>query len=197
MIFEEFRRGGSYFPTPGQSSPPQLNFRSWNENSYVCWRRVVLWKHRPTCNNNKYKYCKGKYIFQHQQIGLSKEGWSLKKNLKFLGMEYLHKSNTVRGSTRKGSKLMLDWDKIYGITESNQFSREEFVKLKCFGFIQSRLYQGSWNTEDIKQNFNLTYSPNSWVKKKISKHNIDIFNSSSYASEWLVKMLKVTKKSPA
>ncbi|KDN33315.1 hypothetical protein RSAG8_13594, partial [Rhizoctonia solani AG-8 WAC10335] len=44
---------------------------------------------------------------------------------------------------------------------SQEFSWELLVKSKQFGFVQSRLYQNSWNSE-VEQDFTLTYKPNNF-----------------------------------
>lgn len=49
--------------------------------------------------------------------------------------------------------------------EQNQgLSWEQLAGNSTLGFIVSRLYQGSFSTEGIVQNFELTHTENSWVE---------------------------------
>lgn len=154
-------------------------------------------------------------------FNLSKSGW-VKRNgewlkpLKFLGMEYDGSTEKLRASTRKGSGLLFDkmdlvkvHDLSHKIPENNteswfkvwkdKYTFEDLVKSKLFGFIQSRLYQGSWNMEGYEQSFEMTYKKESYcaysmkIKSKQHRDNMNIFNSTTFASEWLVKKLRGIK----
>jgi hypothetical protein len=74
-------------------------------------------------------------------------------------------------------------------------SWDRLVKSRIAGFIQSRLYQGSWNLDGYEQCFDLDYSNGSFCEKKLQSINvpINIFNATTFASEWLVKKLKHKK----
>jgi hypothetical protein len=81
----------------------------------------------------------------------------------------------------------------------SKYTFEDLVKSKLFGFIQSRLYQGSWNMEGYEQSFELTYKKGSYcaysmkLQDKDLAARMNIFNSTTFASEWLVKKLKTIK----
>jgi hypothetical protein len=67
----------------------------------------------------------------------------------------------------------------------------QFIKNSVMGFIQSRLYSGSWNLEEFTQNFELEYIRSSWVDKYGGSQGgqIDVFNSTSFASYSLTHIL--------
>lgn len=158
-------------------------------------------------------------------FNLDKSSWIKKdgkwlKPLKFLGLVYDGEKDKLYADTRKGAKLIFDKQdliKAYNNLRENsdwtghdteswrtrkwkdKFTFEDLVSSKLFGFIQSRLYQGSWNMEDYEQEFRLTYKRNSYVaysmklKSSALREKFTIFNSSTYASEWMVKKLKTIK----
>jgi len=144
---------------------------------------------------------------------IKKDGKWLKK-LKFLGLVYDGEKGTLTASTRKGSELVFDemdlakaWDiRDKNVSESwrsrkwrDKYTFEDLAKSKLLGFIQSRLYQGSWNMEGYEQLFDLTYKNGSYcaysmkVSNKRFAERMTVFNSTTFASEWLVKKLKTIK----
>jgi len=56
---------------------------------------------------------------------------------------------------------------------------------RIFGIIQSRLYNGSWNLFDVKQDFRLKYISKSWVDQKglpyFVSEDMNVFTSTSFA----------------
>lgn len=155
--------------------------------------------------------------FNHEKSGWIKKDGVWLKPLKFLGMVYDGNTETLQADTRKGSKLIYDkQDLVEAHLESHQIPEnateswfkvwkdkdtfENLVKSKLFGFIQSRLYQGSWNMSDYEQCFELTFKTDSYCGKFEDKirekycEKMDIFNSTTFASEWLVKKLKTIRK---
>lgn len=155
------------------------------------------------------------------RFNLEKSGWVKKdgkwlKPLKFLGMVYDGEKDQLSANTREGSRLMfdkMDLIKANDIAQTNgmkgesweqkvwksKYTFEDLVKSKLFGFIQSRLYQGSWNMEGYEQSFELTYKKGSYcaysmkLQDKDLAARMNIFNSTTFASEWLVKKLKTIK----
>jgi hypothetical protein len=71
------------------------------------------------------------------------------------------------------------------------------IKARIFGLIQSRLYQGSWNLEDFKQDFRLTFRKGSWIafnKKFVFDNNINVFTSTSFAASALISALGTIRR---
>jgi hypothetical protein len=77
----------------------------------------------------------------------------------------------------------------------SKYSWEDYFKSKLMGFIQNRMYSNSWNLEDLQQDFNLNFTNSSWINTSLNKkgNNLDIFNSSSYASWSLCNILRWNK----
>jgi hypothetical protein len=74
-------------------------------------------------------------------------------------------------------------------------SWEKYFSSKMMGFVQSRLYQGSWNLEGLIQNFNLEFMNKSWMDTKLNKSELkDVFNSSSFACRSLINILRWNSK---
>jgi len=121
------------------------------------------------------------------------------KPLKFLGMEF--NGTTLTSKTRGGSELLYDKDDLImaeyerrsGKSLRSANTWENLVKSKLFGLIQSRMYCGTWNLEEILQDFELDYIESSFVQR--SKDLLTIYNYSSYASKWLSRKLKKTLSS--
>jgi len=163
-------------------------------------------------------------------INEAKSGWvkvagEWKKNLKFLGLEYDYKTKNFLANTRKGSRLMMAT--TFGdILASEVLSRKldaeighkygtwrHIFESRIVGFLIARLYQGSWKSDEIEQDFRLHFSNNSWLSsvwsKSVKDKNIwgnfdkvtaffkryNVFNSSSYASESLYQTLQYQKRS--
>lgn len=68
----------------------------------------------------------------------------------------------------------------------------EFFKSKIIGFIQNRIYSGDWNLKNIVQDFEFHYVKKSWVESKhrIENWDLNIFNSTSYASLSLLEIFR-------
>jgi hypothetical protein len=87
------------------------------------------------------------------------------------------------------------WFKVW----KDKYTFEDLVKSRLFGFIQSRLYQGSWNMEGYEQSFELTWKKGTYcaysmrIRDKSISENMTVFNSTTFASEWLVKKLRKVK----
>lgn len=152
------------------------------------------------------------------------------KPLKFLGLECDGK--LFKASTRKGSKLELGYrehllgelfeqlhDKVQALSveegiklleesvEKQDYPTAKGSWLKLFnsklaGWIVNRMQSGSWDQQDLEQNFRMTFSSSSWMNSKLCHHELNVFNSSSYASlsllnmfRWNSKMRRYLKKS--
>lgn len=132
------------------------------------------------------------------------------KPLKFLGLEYNGVTNELRAATRNGSRLLFDkWDLLKDMAElhNDRQNLEEgeggsgdpewkgdwnkFLRSKLFGFCQSRLYTGAWNQELFDQDFSLSHISGSYVDRYMGRLpvTLTVFNSTSFASEWLVNKL--------
>jgi len=134
-----------------------------------------------------------------------------KKPLVFLGLEYNGETNKLSAKTRKGSTLEYDKEDLIDAINNPEVikgyekrkrkqdwtSWEALIKSKLFGFVQSRLYQGSWNMDGYEQCFELNEKEGSWVRlyqtRKQHSEYMTIFNSTTFASEWLVKRLPTSK----
>lgn len=151
-------------------------------------------------------------------INTNKSGWVKKdgiwlKPLKFLGLEYNGITNILKAATRNGAELKynktkliedqlekLNFDKWYeGKPSGNKWYKstetwENLIKSKLFGFIQSRLYQGKWNLDDLKQSFKLDPKSGSLIEKfyetKVNEEKLTVFNSTTFASAWLIEKLR-------
>lgn len=67
-----------------------------------------------------------------------------------------------------------------------------FVRSRLAGFIQSKLYSGSWIQKDFAQDFSMTRHPKSWASlAKVQKAfpKCSVFNSTSLASQSLLNLL--------
>lgn len=155
------------------------------------------------------------------EINLDKSDWvkydgKWEKSFTFLGLSY--DGTTLSANTRKGSKLILaeeekewiialEWFEDNHATyvplssgASNLNTRfgdtwDSIMKSRYWGLIQSRLYQGSWDTKELIQEFDFKYKEKSWCDiyverwRSITKE-MNVFNSSSFASESLFKILR-------
>lgn len=78
---------------------------------------------------------------------------------------------------------------------------KDLVTSRIFGFVQSRLYQGSWNLFDFKQNFRLRYNPRSLTglsrKEWKTKGDLTVFTSTSFAAGSLIDLIKGMKLNSA
>lgn len=151
-------------------------------------------------------------------FNVEKSGWIKKdgvwlKPLKFLGLTYDGNLDKLMGSTRNGSTLIYDKEELVSALqnrEENERSKardsdqvlnsdtwSSFTQSKVFGFIQNRIYTGAWNLDEFEQNFQLTYEPNTYIDRYRGKLpvKLNVFNSTSYASEYLVERLRTAKGS--
>jgi hypothetical protein len=152
-----------------------------------------------------------------------KENSKWLRPLKFLGITYqpatsstpiserIH-SGTLTTSTRTPKDFTLNkLDAFikagYSITYNGQWNEtfDHWLETKIAGFLQSRLYAGRYDAENILQDFAYTYETNSWSdleEKRRSKtatyrlngetftEDITIFNSSSLANLSLSRWIK-------
>lgn len=153
--------------------------------------------------------------------GWVKQAGQWMKPLKFLGL--VTDGEKLRASTRKGSVLVYDKSKLIDVYNSRQkeadlrretgdlesemkfspWSNNEPVKTpsmlqlvnsKLWGLMQNRLFTGSYETSDVVQNFQLTYSVGSWMhQRKYLRKKLTVFNSTSYALRSLYFKLKLIK----
>lgn len=148
--------------------------------------------------------------FHTEKCHWIKKGGVWLRPLKFLGLEYDGRRNELKAKTRKGSELKYDkQDLITIINKEADLSSinykhykdgrtwESLIKSKLLGFIQSRLYQGDWNLEGYEQSFDLNPKKGSWVehwyhitRQKQTNVILNVFNSTTFASEWLVSILR-------
>lgn len=125
--------------------------------------------------------------------------------LKFLGLTYDGKS--LRADTRKGSTLvannkrielgLINWSKFRSKGVSQKATFESLTKSHIWGYIQSRLYSGEWNLDNISQDFlyKIWKLPEgSWGKRFYSKKHT-LHNTGSYATYSLIKILTNDERS--
>jgi hypothetical protein len=127
---------------------------------------------------------------------IKRDGVWLEK-LKFLGLIYDPWKDNLRASTKKGSTLLLEED--YANILNGTFDVKEvvhpystWVKLlssKIAGIIQSKLYNGKWNAEEVEKEMNLVMSNDSWISKISFNYSATIFNASSFACKSLAHLL--------
>jgi Reverse transcriptase (RNA-dependent DNA polymerase) len=151
----------------------------------------------------------------YEKSGQLKSGEVWHKPLKFLGLTF--DGENLQAKTRKGSELKLigniknlalivNWLEERELKQEDGYcpeiplkdNWEEIMKSKFMGWIQNRLYSGTWNADEIKQNFELEYIPKSWTDKKIAtiikEREIDIFNLSSFACQSLEMIFRYNQK---
>jgi hypothetical protein len=149
--------------------------------------------------------------FNHKKSGWVKRNGQWLKPLKFLGLIYDGRTNRIRAATRKGSDLIYDKEELVRMIYESKVkptyeerkratswnSWEMMIKSKLIGFIQSRLYQGDWNLDGYEQSFELNDKEGSYTNlyqvRWRQAELITVFNSTTFASEWLVKKLKTMK----
>lgn len=144
--------------------------------------------------------------------------------LKFLGMEYDGNKNQLRSLTRKGKSLIYDKERMleelnlrdgldnmagevrmqavwnpgsrrYTYVETQgKGSFSELLRSRFIGFVQSRLYNGSWNQETIWGERTLIPKEGSWVSHLLKdvrgKIELNNFNASSYSIKSLMDVWK-------
>jgi hypothetical protein len=142
--------------------------------------------------------------------------------LEFNGKEF--KANTRKGSTLKLSKkqqLLMEAceatkdrmqftsieetiaylkerrkteDKFLGPSGTLGHTWEEWFQSRIIGFIQSRLYNGKWDLDNLNQDFNLLYTKQSLCGRLVHKLELDVFNSTSYACRSLLNTFRWNQK---
>lgn len=133
------------------------------------------------------------------------------KVLKFLGITYDGTKDQLAADTRNGSKLIMDKEDLIqefnkretGYEEKfSEWSWNSFIHSELAGYIQSRLYSGSWELEQYFQNFRLKYGKGSWVQKylelykddklgeKLNTIKLSVFNSSSICLKTFLEAMK-------
>jgi len=157
--------------------------------------------------------------FNNQKSGYVQYDGVMIKPLRFLGLEFskdLFRAHTRKGS-RLGiqPKDVLLGELFYELHDKCQaLTVEEALELinkasdsfkhypeaelsfnkiftsKLAGFIVSRLYAGKWNLDDLHQDFNMSFVKSSWMGSKLCRHELDIFNSSSFASLSLANIFR-------
>jgi hypothetical protein len=84
----------------------------------------------------------------------------------------------------------------YSPPAEQTISRRKWLRLSkspIFGFLQSRLYQDSYDLKKFVQNFELKYIPFSMVDglaRSESPPKLDVFNSTSYASKSVMSIMR-------
>jgi len=103
------------------------------------------------------------------------------------------------------AKSMIGYDSRVGrvnpdgvfITEDvdSPFSWEGLARSRIMGLIQSRMYNGSWNS-DVEQDFRLSYVGSSWVAKRGQRRDVTggehltFANSTSFAFRDVVRTIR-------
>lgn len=148
--------------------------------------------------------------WNHSKTEVIKENGIWKKPLKFLGLEYDGTINKLRAKTRKGSTLLYDKEALVSAVQATEIGNKQYIRglgkswtdffqSKILGYIQARLYAGSFDLANLEQDFSYTYKPGSWTEnypKKIDSSigKPTVFNASSFANTWLLRRLKKTRK---
>jgi hypothetical protein len=73
-------------------------------------------------------------------------------------------------------------------------SYDQIFKSRLAGWIVNRLQSGSFNTDDITQDFNMKFVRGSWMDTKLNHWDLNIFNSSSYANFSLLNIFRWNSK---
>jgi hypothetical protein len=73
-------------------------------------------------------------------------------------------------------------------------SWEDYFKSRLMGFIQSRLYNGNWNLENLEQDFEMKFVRGSWMDTKLRKEDHNVFVASSYACYSLLNIFRHNQK---
>jgi len=91
-----------------------------------------------------------------------------------------------------------DYDESWGAGGANKTVKgwEDLIKSKLWGWIQSRLYAGSWDVSKVIQDFRLGHEEGKALchllikrRKSLKDPEINVFNVTTFASEWLIKKL--------
>jgi len=132
-------------------------------------------------------------------------------------MEYDGTTDTLRAYTRNGSRLELPEDMKDDLILANEVMEESkrpilsyiekeianpyvtwsaLFATKLLGVIQARLYMGDFLLKDLQQDFRYTFCKDSWGykhKRNNPQDQLDVFNSSSFASLSLLYILESQK----
>lgn len=154
-------------------------------------------------------------IIQHKKNGIilhpKKSQWvkfagEWIRPMKFLGLKY--DGVVLESQTRTGKNLILSQDIQYLsslITHIESFGKQGVswstivkrggnsgtFKSQIAKFIQSRLYNGQYNLENLNQDFELKFNRSSWGNTKLNRqYDLDNFNASSYACNSLANIIK-------
>jgi hypothetical protein len=73
-------------------------------------------------------------------------------------------------------------------------SWEDYFRSRLIGFIQSRLYNGTWNLDNLEQDFEMKFVNGSWMSTKLCKQELDVFVASSYANWSLLNIFRYNQK---
>jgi hypothetical protein len=73
-------------------------------------------------------------------------------------------------------------------------SMSRIFESRLAGWIVNRLQSGSFNLDDIHQDFNMKFVQGSWMTTKLNHWNLSIFNSSSYSNLSLLNILRWNSK---
>jgi hypothetical protein len=77
---------------------------------------------------------------------------------------------------------------------------KSFIKIfnsRLSGWFLSRMQAGSWNLENMSQDFRMTFIQGSWAGTKLNKWDLDIFNASSLANYSLLNLLRYGRRKRA
>jgi len=192
-------------------------------NSFLSQQKSVSYADDPIFYGDKEFVIRDR---PHVGINLhpDKSGWVKRdgiwiKELKFLGIIYDPVKKSIRAASNPltskiGSTLELTLDHLDKILSSGservmQLSIEELedkytsswkklLRTKIFGLLMSRLQNGSFNLENLEQDFRMEIGNHSWIEKMANKKGLlqvrnefNIFNSSSYACYSLAGLLKL------
>lgn len=73
-------------------------------------------------------------------------------------------------------------------------SWEDYFRSRLIGFVQSRLYSGEWNLDNLEQDFDMKFVNGSWMDTKLRKQELDVFVASSYANRSLLNIFRWNQK---
>ncbi len=97
-------------------------------------------------------------------------------------------------NNREWFKTSESWKWIW---KEKRMTSDQILKHWSFGLLQARLFSGSWEVEDFKQDFRLTATKGSLVSmhyKQIRKEGWDVFTSTSWAFPILINDLGQSRR---
>jgi hypothetical protein len=88
---------------------------------------------------------------------------------------------------------------LYNGKAVDSINWEKWFISKLAGWIQARLYAGTWDKINDYQDFSMSFKPDTWMASKLAKSKeipeiIDIFNSSSFACTSLLNIFRYNQK---